>query len=99
MAGDEIAPEPTGHGLPLIKCEAYNRVYDQLIDRERKRFERQQRKVSTLPAALGCGRSRSIGNLGLDFGRGFVCQFELGSRSGTCLNTDWKVVLGNTLPP
>jgi hypothetical protein len=25
----EIAPEPTGHGLPLGKCEAYNRVYDQ----------------------------------------------------------------------
>jgi len=25
----EIAPEPTGHGLPLNKCEAYNRVYDQ----------------------------------------------------------------------
>jgi uncharacterized protein YgfB (UPF0149 family) len=23
------APEPTGHGLPLSKCEAYNRVYDQ----------------------------------------------------------------------
>ena len=23
------APEPTGHGLPLGKCEAYNRVYDQ----------------------------------------------------------------------
>jgi hypothetical protein len=21
----EIAPEPTGHGLPLGKCEAYNR--------------------------------------------------------------------------
>jgi hypothetical protein len=28
-AGFEIAPEPTGHGLPLGKCEAYNRVYDQ----------------------------------------------------------------------
>ena len=27
--GTEIAPEPTGHGLPLSKCEAYNRVYDQ----------------------------------------------------------------------
>ena len=27
--GHEIAPEPTGHGLPLGKCEAYNRVYDQ----------------------------------------------------------------------
>jgi hypothetical protein len=26
---NEIAPETTGHGLPLIKCEAYNRVYDQ----------------------------------------------------------------------
>jgi hypothetical protein len=25
----EIAPEPTGHGLPLTKCEAYNRVYEQ----------------------------------------------------------------------
>ena len=25
----EIAPEVTGHGLPLNKCEAYNRVYDQ----------------------------------------------------------------------
>src|SRR5262249_11925382 len=25
----EIAPEPTGHGLPLGKCEAYNRVYEQ----------------------------------------------------------------------
>ena len=24
----EIAPELTGHGLPLSKCEAYNRVYD-----------------------------------------------------------------------
>jgi hypothetical protein len=22
-------PELTGHGLPLSKCEAYNRVYDQ----------------------------------------------------------------------
>jgi SAM-dependent methyltransferase len=27
--GTEIAPELTGHGLPLSKCEAYNRVYDQ----------------------------------------------------------------------
>ncbi len=27
--GGEIAPEPTGHGLPLGKCEAYNRVYDE----------------------------------------------------------------------
>jgi transposase len=27
--GGEIAPEVTGHGLPLSKCEAYNRVYDQ----------------------------------------------------------------------
>ena len=26
---DEIAPERTGHGLPLMKCEAYDRVYDQ----------------------------------------------------------------------
>ena len=26
---DEIAPELTGHGLPLSKCEAYNRVYEQ----------------------------------------------------------------------
>ena len=25
----EIAPELTGHGLPLSKCEAYKRVYDQ----------------------------------------------------------------------
>ena len=25
----EIAPESTGHGLPLNKCEAYDRVYDQ----------------------------------------------------------------------
>jgi len=25
----EMAPELTGHGLPLIKCEAYNRVYEQ----------------------------------------------------------------------
>ena len=24
----EIAPELTGHGLPLSKCEAYNRVYE-----------------------------------------------------------------------
>jgi hypothetical protein len=24
-AADEIAPELTGHGLPLSKCEAYNR--------------------------------------------------------------------------
>jgi hypothetical protein len=28
-ASNEIAPEVTGHGLPLSKCEAYNRVYDQ----------------------------------------------------------------------
>jgi hypothetical protein len=28
-ASSEIAPELTGHGLPLGKCEAYNRVYDQ----------------------------------------------------------------------
>ena len=27
--GIEIAPEPAGHGLPLSKCEAYNRVYEQ----------------------------------------------------------------------
>jgi hypothetical protein len=27
----EIAPELTGHGLPLVKCEAYNRVYDQHV--------------------------------------------------------------------
>ena len=26
---NEIAPEPAGHGLPLSKCEAYNRVYEQ----------------------------------------------------------------------
>ena len=25
----EMAPKLTGHGLPLNKCEAYNRVYDQ----------------------------------------------------------------------
>ena len=25
----EIAPELTGHGLPLSKCEAYNHVHDQ----------------------------------------------------------------------
>src|SRR5262249_3323766 len=24
----DIAPEPAGHGLPLSKCEAYNRVYE-----------------------------------------------------------------------
>jgi hypothetical protein len=24
-----IPPELTGHGLPLCKCEAYNRVYEQ----------------------------------------------------------------------
>ena len=30
----EIGPEATGHGLPLNKCEAYNRVYDQ-FDRSR----------------------------------------------------------------
>ena len=29
VSGPEIAPELTGHGLPLIKCEAYNRVHDQ----------------------------------------------------------------------
>jgi hypothetical protein len=29
MLPGEIAPELTGHGLPLGKCEAYNRVYDQ----------------------------------------------------------------------
>jgi hypothetical protein len=28
----EIAPELTGHGLPLSKCEAYNRVYDQPLE-------------------------------------------------------------------
>ena len=28
-AAFEIAPEPAGHGLPLSKCEAYNRVYEQ----------------------------------------------------------------------
>jgi transcriptional regulator with XRE-family HTH domain len=28
---DEIAPELTGHGLPLVKCEAYNRVYDRHV--------------------------------------------------------------------
>src|SRR5215813_14782848 len=30
----EIAPELTGHGLPLSKCEAYNRVYDQFYRSE-----------------------------------------------------------------
>jgi hypothetical protein len=29
LSTGEIAPELTGHGLPLSKCEAYNRVYDQ----------------------------------------------------------------------
>jgi len=29
LAASEIAPEPAGHGLPLSKCEAYNRVYEQ----------------------------------------------------------------------
>ena len=29
MALSEIAPELTGEGLPLRKCEAYDRVYDQ----------------------------------------------------------------------
>jgi hypothetical protein len=29
MESFEIAPELNGHGLPLNKCEAYNRVYDQ----------------------------------------------------------------------
>jgi hypothetical protein len=29
MVAGEMAPELTGHGLPLIKCEAYNRVYEQ----------------------------------------------------------------------
>ena len=28
----EIAPEMTGHGLPLNKCGAYNRVYEQPYD-------------------------------------------------------------------
>ena len=28
-AESEIAPELTGHGLPLSECEAYNRVYEQ----------------------------------------------------------------------
>jgi hypothetical protein len=27
----EIAPEPTGHGLPLSKCEAYNGVYGAIL--------------------------------------------------------------------
>ena len=31
MEPTEIAPELTGHGLPLIKCEAYNRVHDQFF--------------------------------------------------------------------
>src|SRR6516225_2803212 len=29
LSRSEIAPEPAGHGLPLSKCEAYNRVYEQ----------------------------------------------------------------------
>jgi hypothetical protein len=29
LSGPEIASELTGHGLPLSKCEAYNRVYEQ----------------------------------------------------------------------
>jgi hypothetical protein len=29
VEGREIAPEVTEHGLPLSKCEAYKRVYDQ----------------------------------------------------------------------
>jgi hypothetical protein len=28
-ASTEIAPERTGHGLPLSKCEGYNRVYNE----------------------------------------------------------------------
>ena len=32
----EIAPELTGHGLPLGKCEAYNRVYDQFYQDGKK---------------------------------------------------------------
>jgi len=29
----EMAPQLTGHGFPLSKWEAYNRVYDYAIDR------------------------------------------------------------------
>jgi hypothetical protein len=33
QARGEIAPEPTGHGLPLSKCEAYNRSMTNAADR------------------------------------------------------------------
>jgi hypothetical protein len=31
-SSSEIAPKLTEHGLPLSKCEAYKRVYDQLSE-------------------------------------------------------------------
>jgi hypothetical protein len=32
LIAGEMAPKLTGHGLPLSKCEAYKRVYDQLSE-------------------------------------------------------------------
>ena len=49
----EIAPELTGHGLPLGKCEAYNRVYDQF-------YQPQTGKDRRPPYLLTCRGLRHV---------------------------------------
>jgi hypothetical protein len=44
----EIAPELTGHGLPLSKCEAYNRIYEQPYE------SRRDHHVGSAAPALDC---------------------------------------------
>src|SRR5262249_732990 len=48
----EIAPELTGHGLPLIKCEAYNRAGDAARPR-RARREQSVLSFSPNPFLIG----------------------------------------------
>src|SRR5215510_517339 len=52
MASPEIAPELTGHGLPLSKCEAYNRVYQ-----KRGNYHRVARLLSYNQSKSRCNSS------------------------------------------
>ena len=49
----EIAPEPAGHGLPLSKCEAYNRVYSMMPIRATCR----QRQARSGSSSMCCMRA------------------------------------------
>src|SRR6516164_11238176 len=46
LAESEIAPELTRHGLPLGKCEAYNRVCDQFYRNSKPSFARSSATMS-----------------------------------------------------